>query len=140
MAAAFPGRGGGHGSVPRVRPAEAGMSPAWQTGAPPMAAGAAPTAGPAAAPMASGGSFLGTAASAAAGVIGGSLLLGGIRSMMGGQHGAQAAFDPKAGATETSPGSGGSARGHPPREARLHHIPHPPAPPRHHGARPRHPP
>jgi hypothetical protein len=57
--------------------------------------------------MASGGSFLGTAASAAAGVIGGSLLLGGIRSMMGGQHGAQAAFDPKAGATETSPGSGG---------------------------------
>jgi uncharacterized protein len=59
------GRREGHRSVPSVKPAEAGMSPAWQTGAPPMAAGAAPTAGPAAAPMASGGSFLGTAASGA---------------------------------------------------------------------------
>ena len=36
-----------------------------------------------------GGSFLGTAAAAAAGVVGGSLLLNGIRSMMGGQHGAR---------------------------------------------------
>jgi hypothetical protein len=114
-------------SVPSVKPAEAGMSPAWQTGAPPMAAGAAPAAGPAAAPMASGGSFLGTAASAAAGVVGGSLLLGGIRSMMGGQHGAQAAFDPKAGATETSPGSGGSAGGDLSREAGLNDIGHSPA-------------
>ncbi len=33
-----------------------------------------------------GGSFLGTAAAAAAGVVGGSLLLGSIRSMMGGSH------------------------------------------------------
>jgi hypothetical protein len=33
-----------------------------------------------------GGSFLGTAAAAAAGTIGGSLLLGSIRSMMGGSH------------------------------------------------------
>ncbi|MGA7810404.1 DUF2076 domain-containing protein [Bradyrhizobium sp.] len=33
-----------------------------------------------------GGSFLGTAAAAAAGVVGGSLLLGGIRSMMGASH------------------------------------------------------
>jgi len=32
------------------------------------------------------GSFLGTAAAAAAGVVGGSLLLGSIRSMMGGSH------------------------------------------------------
>lgn len=33
-----------------------------------------------------GGSFLGTAAAAAAGMVGGSLLLGSIRSMMGGSH------------------------------------------------------
>ena len=39
-----------------------------------------------AAPMGGGGSFLGTAAAAAAGMIGGSLLLGSIRSMMGGSH------------------------------------------------------
>ena len=38
------------------------------------------------APMGGGGSFLGTAAAAAAGTIGGSLLLGSIRSMMGGSH------------------------------------------------------
>jgi hypothetical protein len=37
-------------------------------------------------PMGGGGSFLGTAAAAAAGTIGGSLLLGSIRSMMGGSH------------------------------------------------------
>src|SRR5260221_5579593 len=113
---------------------------AGKTGAAPMAAGAAPTVGPAAAPMASGGSFLGTAASAAAGVIGGSLLLGGIRSMMGGQHGAQAAFDPKAGATETSPGSGGSAGGDLSPETGPKQIGHSPASSRHSvwgpGARP----
>jgi len=34
----------------------------------------------------SGGSFLGTAAAAAAGMVGGSLLMGGIRNMMGGQR------------------------------------------------------
>ncbi|MEA2912732.1 MAG: uncharacterized protein QOJ15_4813 [Bradyrhizobium sp.] len=40
------------------------------------------------APMGGGSSFLGTAAAAAAGMVGGSLLLGSIRSMMGGsQHG-----------------------------------------------------
>jgi hypothetical protein len=37
-------------------------------------------------PMGGGGSFLGTAAAAAAGTIGGSLLLGSIRSMMGGNR------------------------------------------------------
>jgi hypothetical protein len=38
-------------------------------------------------PVGGGGSFLGTAAAAAAGMVGGSLLLGGIRSMMGGHRG-----------------------------------------------------
>jgi uncharacterized protein len=37
-------------------------------------------------PIGGGGSFLGTAAAAAAGMVGGSLLLNGIRSMMGGSH------------------------------------------------------
>jgi hypothetical protein len=54
-----------------------------------------------------GGSFLGTAAAAAAGVIGGSLLLSGIRNIMGPHGGAQAAFDPAAGGG-SSPWSGGS--------------------------------
>ena len=83
------------GSVPTVRPAatEHGMSPAWRTGAQqPLA----PVSGAPAPPLGSGGSFLGTAAAAAAGVIGGSLLLDSIRSMMGHPGGAHAAFDPSA--------------------------------------------
>jgi hypothetical protein len=67
------------GSVPTVRPGVAGG------GLPP---------GYGAVPGAAGGSFLGTAAAAAAGVIGGSLLLDGIRSMMGHRQGAFAGFDP----------------------------------------------
>jgi len=65
------------GSVPSVRPpgAPMGAPPAYRSEAQPMAQ-APQSAGP-------GGSFLGTAAAAAAGAIGGSLLLGGISSMMG---------------------------------------------------------
>jgi hypothetical protein len=62
-------------------------------------------------PMGRGGSFLGTAAAAAAGVIGGSLLLDGIRSMMGHPSGAHAAFDPGSGATGASPWDMGGAGG-----------------------------
>jgi hypothetical protein len=51
-----------------------------------------------------GGSFLGTAAAAAAGVIGGSLLLDGIRSMMGHGHGGFGMTDPAFGAGR-DPGS-----------------------------------
>src|SRR6476620_2173963 len=98
------GRREGRGSVPSVpRPEDArgSMSPAWRTGTPAMAPGAGagmpmgagqpggPMAGGpmAGGPMAGGGgSFLGTAAAAAAGVVGGSLLLNGIRSMMGGHQ------------------------------------------------------
>lgn len=99
------------GSVPSVRPGSGSagsapaMSPAWRVGTPPGSADVPPMqAGPAAgygapmgvgAPMGMGGSFLGTAASTAAGVIGGGLLLGGIRSMMG-HSGAHAAVDPSA--------------------------------------------
>lgn len=71
------------GSVPPVRPqgAPMGVPPGFGTGAQrPDMSQAQPQA-----PQ-QGGSFLGTAAAAAAGVIGGSLLLDSIRSMMGGQR------------------------------------------------------
>jgi hypothetical protein len=95
--------------VPSVRPDEAApMSPAWHTATQPMQPMPAGSAG---APPAPGGSFLGTAAAAAAGMIGGSLLLSGIRSMMGHQQGAHAAFDPASGASGSSPWGGGPAAG-----------------------------
>jgi hypothetical protein len=88
-----------HGSVPNVRPPETTSRPVWNSGqvlqqsqgpgpgqqynqgqyGQPYGAPQAPMGG-------GGGSFLGTAAAAAAGTIGGSLLLGSIRSMMGGNH------------------------------------------------------
>ena len=79
------------GSVPSVRPAQEqpqGPSPAYAPGAAAWRQG----------PAAPGGSFLGTAAAAAAGVIGGSLLLDGIRSMMGSGHGGVGLADPGLGA------------------------------------------
>jgi hypothetical protein len=85
------------GSVPSVRPPAASQEAAF-------APAAAWRQGPA------GGSFLGTAAAAAAGVIGGSLLLDGIRSMMGTHHGAFLT-DPAPGAAPPSPwdtGGGGN--------------------------------
>jgi hypothetical protein len=103
------GKREGRGSVPSVRPDEAApVSPAWHTATQPMQPMAAGSAG---APPAPGGSFLGTAAAAAAGMIGGSLLLSGIRSMMGHQQGAHAAFDPASGASGSSPWGGGAAAG-----------------------------
>jgi hypothetical protein len=80
-------RGDTRGSVPSVRP-----SGVWNTGQ--ASSGATP--GPAPTPMnpgpmaGSGGSFLGTAAAAAVGMIGGSLLFNSIRGLMGG--GPTAAF------------------------------------------------
>ncbi|MBV8510497.1 MAG: DUF2076 domain-containing protein [Xanthobacteraceae bacterium] len=78
------GSGDARGSVPSVRP-----SGVWNTGQ----AGAAPVQppyqqvpGPAMAGPMGGGSFLGTAAAAAVGTIGGSLLFNGIRNLMGGGH------------------------------------------------------
>jgi hypothetical protein len=114
------GRREGRGSVPSVRSADAapGMSPAWR--ASPQAAAPAPA--PMGAPTTGGGSFLGTAAAAAAGMIGGSLLLDGIRSMMGRPGGAHAAFDPTAGTTGGSPWGGGSADGELARQAGLDDI------------------
>ncbi|HEY6993851.1 MAG TPA: DUF2076 domain-containing protein [Xanthobacteraceae bacterium] len=112
------GRREGRGSVPSVRPAQPGVSSAWRTGT----QAAAPAPAPMAAPTARGGSFLGTAAAAAAGVIGGSLLLDGIRSMMGHPSGtAHAAFDSTADAAGASPWAS-SAGGELSRQAGLDDI------------------
>jgi hypothetical protein len=119
------GKREGRGSVPSVRPADAApMSPAWQTGtqSQPMQAPQPMPGMAGAASMPSGGSFLGNAAAAAAGVIGGSMLLNGIRSMMGSAHGAQAAAaDPTAGTSGASPW-GGSGGGELSRQAGVNDI------------------
>jgi uncharacterized protein len=97
------------GSVPTVRPggegAPMGAPPAYRTEAQPMAQ--APMMGQPSA----GGSFLGTAAATAAGVIGGSLMMDSIRSMMGGHRGgtAHAAYEP-AGAGQGSPWGGNNSK------------------------------
>jgi uncharacterized protein len=100
------------GSVPTVRPggegAPMGAPPTYRTEAQPQA----PMQPMAQAPMmgqpSPGGSFLGTAAATAAGVIGGSLMMDSIRSMMGHRGGtAQAAYEP-AGAGQGSPWGGNS--------------------------------
>jgi uncharacterized protein len=103
MRGALFGQGQSQGSVPNVRPPEAGSRPVWnsgqvlqQPGRYDQAGYGQPYGGPQA-PMSGGmmgggmmgsggGSFLGTAAAAAAGMVGGSLLLNSIRSMMGGSH------------------------------------------------------
>jgi uncharacterized protein len=89
------------GSVPNVRPPEVGSRPVWNSGQvmqqaqspgpynPPEPYDQAPYGQPYGAPqapMGGGGSFLGTAAATAAGMVGGSLLLNSIRSMMGGNR------------------------------------------------------
>ena len=114
------GREEPRGSVPRT--GGLGSSGAWgqpgspTAGGPPMGSpgmggspmGASPM-GPA--PVGTGGSsFLGTAAASAAGVIGGAMLLNGIRSMFGhSQGGSASAFDPGSAAAASPWGGGGSA-------------------------------
>jgi hypothetical protein len=99
------GRDQQHGSVPSVRPGGMGTSGVWgsqpeagpapwgspQGGyppppPPPPPPGYQPAGYPSAPPMGGGGSFLGTAAATVAGVVGGAMLLNGIRSMMGGHE------------------------------------------------------
>ena len=99
MRSAIMGRDPSRGSVPSVRAGGQGSSGVW--GAPRPDAGQPQgyppgyqQAGyPPGAPMGGGGmmggggsSFLGTAAATVAGVVGGAMLLNGIRSMMGGGH------------------------------------------------------
>jgi uncharacterized protein len=94
--------GQGHGSVPNVRPPDMASRPVWNSGQvlqqgqspgqfnqTPYGQGQPynqPYGGPQAPMGGGGGSFLGTAAAAAAGAVGGSMLLGSIRSMMGGHQ------------------------------------------------------
>jgi hypothetical protein len=122
----------GSGSVPTVRPGEAGRpddrwgsgrpmgvppgygrgpEPGWQggQGGPGGPFGGAPGGAPGGAFGGGGGSFLGTAAAAAAGVIGGSLLLGAIRNVMTPAHAGQSALDQNAGGDSISPWGGGAA-------------------------------
>ncbi len=104
------GREERRGSVPTVRPGGLGSSGVWGSGqaaAPPPPPGYGSYA-PGPSPVGSGGSFLGTAAASAAGVIGGAMLLNGIRSMFGHSYGGSSAYDP--GSSFGSPwGGAGSA-------------------------------
>jgi hypothetical protein len=133
MRNAILGRDQPRASVPSVRPGGQGSSGVW--GARPDASQPPPQAGypqagypqagyPPGAPMGGGmmgggSSFLGTAAATVAGVVGGGLLLNGIRSMMGGHQSFAGDYDHAgAGAAHASSpwdsggdrGSGGLAR------------------------------
>jgi hypothetical protein len=103
------------GSVPSVRAGEAPMgAPAgFRTGAQPM---------PQEQPPSRGGSFLGTAAAAAAGVIGGSLLLDGIRSMTGQRQGGFGMADAAAAGRETGTPWGNAGGGELARQAGLEDV------------------
>src|SRR5688572_3185908 len=101
MRGSFFGREEPRGSVPPVRPGDRPMGAPAGFGREPYPPQGYPGAGygqPQGYPQQEpgrGGSFLGTAAAAAAGVLGGAMLMNGIRSVMGGgEHGAfQGAFD-----------------------------------------------
>jgi len=101
------------GSVPTVRPGGQGSSGVWGSGqsTPPPPPPGYGSYAPGPSPVGAGGSFLGTAAASAAGVIGGAMLLNGIRSMFGHSSGGgfgHSAFDP--GSSSGSPwGGAGSA-------------------------------
>jgi hypothetical protein len=74
-------------------------------------------------PQSGGGSFLGTAASTAAGVVGGALLMGGIRSLFGQHGGARAsAFDPGLSGDRGSSWGGSAANSDLARDAGLNDI------------------
>jgi hypothetical protein len=100
------------GSVPSVRPGADAIGGAGGSGGSPWARpgiggpGMGPGMGPGPGgmePPRPGGSFLGTAAAAAAGVIGGSMMLDGIRSMMGHQRPAtMGGFDSGGGAAHAA--------------------------------------
>jgi hypothetical protein len=112
----FGRREAARGSVPSVRSADApmGAPPGFRTEpAPPPGAAVPPARG------GMGGSFLGTAAAAAAGVIGGSLLLDGIRSMTGHGRGFGAVDQAQAG---QSPGTDSAGGGDLARQAGLDDV------------------
>jgi len=113
------GHGDRRGSVPSVRQAPAG-APGYASPPPGPSGYGQPMA---AQPIGSGGSFLGTAAASAAGVIGGAMLLGGIRSMFGHSTSGPGAYDP-GGARNLmdSPWGGNAANSDLARQAGIDHI------------------
>jgi hypothetical protein len=121
MREALLGRDDRHGSVPSVRPgaASASLPPAWSGGAPaPSGYYAQP---PMAQPIGTGGSFLGTAAASAAGVIGGSMLLNGIRSMFG-HSAAPGAYEPGLAPNSTNSPWGDASNSDLARQAGINNI------------------
>jgi hypothetical protein len=118
------------GSVPNVRPGDVPMGAPPQFGGPqgqPMGGpgyGSGHGAGqmPPPEPQGRGGSFLGTAAAAAAGVIGGSLLLDSIRGMTGGGRSGQALADTGQGGGSPWGNAGGGGGGELARQAGLDDI------------------
>ena len=102
-------------SVPSVHPAvSTEPDPRWNNGG--TFAPAAPT------PAAQGGSFLGTAAASAAGVIGGALLLNSISSMFGHRGGGASAAPLTSGAPSGSPWDNSAAGSDLARDAGLNDI------------------
>jgi uncharacterized protein len=115
------------GSVPSVRPGGQGSSGVWGTRPEPSQQAPYPQAGypqqaayPPGAPMGGGmmggpgvggGSFLGTAAATVAGVVGGAMLLNGIRSMMGGHQSFAGDYDRGIPSHAASPWDSGGDRG-----------------------------
>jgi uncharacterized protein len=112
MRSAITGRDQPRASVPSVRPGGMGSSGVWGSrpdASPPQGYPQAPAyqqgGYPAGAPMAGmggGGSFLGTAAATVAGVVGGAMLLNGIRSMMGGHQSFAGDYDHAGGLSHAS--------------------------------------
>ncbi len=121
------GREESRGSVPQVRPGDRPMGSPWGGGRDPgygqgQPAGYGQPQGYAQEPS-RGGSFLGTAAAAAAGVLGGALLMNGIRSVLGGSQGPfQGAFDQLSGGSSGAPWGGGGGSGDLARDAGLGDI------------------
>jgi hypothetical protein len=147
MREALSGREASRGSVPSVRPGTpagegssgrwnmgghsdyAGTRPAYEPPAAPPYGGAGAPYGGAGAPYGGGGgggagSFLGTAAASAAGVIGGALLMNSIRGMFGSSPGghASSAFDPGLSGEGRSPWGGGASGSDLARDAGLNDI------------------
>jgi len=119
------------GSVPSVRPGAAPPpeSP-WRTGSQSQGYGSQPGSyaapppgyGGPQAPGSAGGSFLGTAAATAAGVVGGALLMNSFRGMFGGAHAGQSAFDQGSAGTGTPWGGSDSSGSGLARDAGLNDI------------------
>jgi hypothetical protein len=111
--------GAARGSVPSVHPNEPDRR--WNSGgafnqaAPPLQQAAAPQ-------PSQGGSFLGTAAASAAGMIGGALLLNSFSSMFGHRGGSAFADTPSSSPSSESPWSGNAANSDLARDAGVNDI------------------